>query len=129
MPGLRSAGGRTSYRKDALGVRKTTDGLSSPLGALVPGKTGRPPGTNRNGRGMGSTITILWVDDHAIVRQGCRLLLEQAGFDIAGEASSGEDAYASCLRHSPQVVVVDLAMPGMGGLETTAWRARRCCAR
>ncbi|MFH0352360.1 MAG: response regulator [Chromatiales bacterium] len=67
---------------------------------------------------MRSTITILLVDDHAIVRQGCRLLLQQAGFEIAGETSSGEDAYASCLKHRPRVVVVDLAMPGMGGLET-----------
>ncbi|MGH8514520.1 MAG: response regulator, partial [Gammaproteobacteria bacterium] len=67
---------------------------------------------------MKPTITILLVDDHAIVRQGCRLLLQQAGFEIAGEASSGEDAYASCLKHPPRVVVVDLAMPGTGGLET-----------
>ncbi len=67
---------------------------------------------------MRSTITILLVDDHAIVRQGCRLLLQQAGFEIVGETSSGEDAYASCLKHRPRVVVVDLAMPGMGGLET-----------
>ena len=66
---------------------------------------------------MRSTITILLVDDHAIVRQGCRLLLQQAGFEIAGEAASGEDAYASCLEHSPRVVIMDLAMPGMGGLE------------
>ncbi|MGH8470558.1 MAG: response regulator [Gammaproteobacteria bacterium] len=66
---------------------------------------------------MRPTITILLVDDHAIVRQGCRLLLQQAGFEIAGEAASGEDAYASCLKHCPRVVVVDLAMPGMGGLE------------
>jgi len=67
---------------------------------------------------MRSTITILLVDDHAIVRQGCRLLLQQAGFEIAGEASSGEDAYASCLKDPPRVVIVDLAMPGTGGLET-----------
>jgi CheY-like chemotaxis protein len=70
------------------------------------------------GRAMKPTITILLVDDHAIVRQGCRLLLQQAGFEIAGEATSGEEAYASCLQHPPRVVVVvDLAMPGMGGLE------------
>ena len=66
---------------------------------------------------MRPTITILLVDDHAIVRQGCRLLLQEAGFAIAGEAASGEEAYASCLRHPPRVVIVDLAMPGMGGLE------------
>ena len=47
------------------------------------------------------------------------------GFEIVGETSSGENAYASCLKHRPRVVVVDLAMPGMGGLETI----RRICAR
>ncbi|MFH0341372.1 MAG: response regulator [Chromatiales bacterium] len=65
---------------------------------------------------MRSTIMILLVDDHAIVRQGCRLLVQQAGFEIAGEAFSGEDAYASCLKHRPRVVVVDLAgQPQFGG--------------
>jgi DNA-binding NarL/FixJ family response regulator len=66
---------------------------------------------------MSSKITILLVDDHAIVRQGCRLLLEQAGFEVVAEASSGDDAYTCYLAHRPRVVVMDLTIPGMGGME------------
>ncbi len=45
------------------------------------------------------------------------MLLQQEGFEVVEEASSGDDAYASCFKHRPHVVIVDLAMPGMGGLE------------
>ncbi len=63
-------------------------------------------------------IRVLLVDDHAVVRTGFRLLL-QAHPDIAviGEADSGELAYQRYLELTPDVVVMDLAMPGMGGLE------------
>ncbi|MFZ0499342.1 MAG: response regulator transcription factor, partial [Steroidobacteraceae bacterium] len=63
-------------------------------------------------------IRILLVDDHAVVRTGFRLLL-QARSDIAvvGEAESGEAACQRYLELSPDVVVMDIAMPGMGGIE------------
>ena len=63
-------------------------------------------------------IRVLLVDDHAVVRTGFRLLL-QAHPDIAviGEADSGELACQRYLELTPDVVVMDLAMPGMGGLE------------
>jgi DNA-binding NarL/FixJ family response regulator len=51
------------------------------------------------------------------VRDGCRLLFQQADFNIVGEALSGEDAYAQYQKRKPQVVVMDLTMPGIGGLE------------
>ncbi|MGH8651693.1 MAG: response regulator [Gammaproteobacteria bacterium] len=58
------------------------------------------------------------VDDHEIVRQGCRLLFEQAGYTVVGEVSSGEEAYEKHLKLRPQLIVMDLAMPGVGGIET-----------
>jgi two-component system invasion response regulator UvrY len=63
-------------------------------------------------------IRILLVDDHAVVRTGFRLLL-QARPDVAvvGEAESGEAACQRYLELSPDVVVMDIAMPGMGGIE------------
>jgi two-component system, NarL family, invasion response regulator UvrY len=63
-------------------------------------------------------IRILLVDDHAVVRTGFRLLL-QARPDIAvvGEADCGETACQRYLELSPDVVVIDIAMPGMGGIE------------
>jgi two-component system invasion response regulator UvrY len=63
-------------------------------------------------------IRVLLVDDHAVVRTGFRLLLQsRPGFDVIGEAESGEAACQKYAELSPDVVVLDIAMPGMGGLE------------
>jgi DNA-binding NarL/FixJ family response regulator len=65
-------------------------------------------------------IAVLLVDDHAVVRQGLRALLQAEG-DIAvvGEAENGREAVILAKKHLPDVVVMDLAMPGMNGLEAT----------
>jgi DNA-binding NarL/FixJ family response regulator len=69
---------------------------------------------------------VMLVDDHAIVRAGFRRLLEQdAGIQVVAEADSGERAYALYLERRPDVVVLDLSMPGMSGFETI----RRIVAR
>ncbi|HEY4772510.1 MAG TPA: response regulator transcription factor [Steroidobacteraceae bacterium] len=63
-------------------------------------------------------ISVLLVDDHAVVRMGFRLLLQsQPDISVVAEAESGEAACQCYLELQPDVVVMDLAMPGMGGIE------------
>ncbi|MBS0378024.1 MAG: response regulator transcription factor [Proteobacteria bacterium] len=63
-------------------------------------------------------IRVLLVDDHAVVRTGFRLLLQaHPGTTVVGEADSGENALKRFQELNPDVTVMDLSMPGMGGLE------------
>ena len=67
---------------------------------------------------MAIKTTIVLVDDHTVVRAGVRRLLEQEPlFEVIGEAESGEKAYQILGELKPDVMVMDLSMPGMGGLE------------
>ena len=67
---------------------------------------------------MAKKTTIVLVDDHAVVRAGVRRLLEQEPlFEVIGEVESGEKAYQIFGELKPDVIVMDLSMPGMGGLE------------
>jgi two-component system invasion response regulator UvrY len=64
-------------------------------------------------------IRVMLVDDHALVRVGFRMLLAASSdIEVAGEADSGETAYQRYAEINPDVVIMDLAMPGMGGIET-----------
>lgn len=68
---------------------------------------------------MSIGIRIVLVDDHAVVRSGLRRLLEQnTGMQVIAEADSGEQAYQLYGEHLPDVLVMDMSMPGMGGLES-----------
>jgi len=68
---------------------------------------------------MAKKTTIVLVDDHAVVRAGVRRLLEQEPlFEVIGEAESGEKAYQIFGELKPDVMVMDLSMPGRGGLES-----------
>ena len=65
-------------------------------------------------------ISVLLVEDHTIVRQGLRLLIEIAGdIEIVGEAKTGREAVRMTKELRPQVIVMDIAMPLMNGLEAT----------
>lgn len=65
-------------------------------------------------------ISLLLVDDHELVRAGIRRILEDIkGLVIAGEAACGEDAIKWCRQHTVNVVLMDMNMPGIGGLEAT----------
>jgi NarL family two-component system response regulator LiaR len=70
---------------------------------------------------MNELITVLIVDDHQVVRQGVRAFLDtQSDLSVVGEASSGEDAVQLASQHIPDVVLMDLVMPGgVDGVEAT----------
>ncbi len=75
---------------------------------------------------MMEKIRVMLVDDHAVVRVGFRMLINASNdMEVVDEADSGEAAYQRYADAKPDVVVMDLAMPGMGGIET----ARRLLSR
>jgi two-component system, NarL family, response regulator NreC len=63
------------------------------------------------------TIKVLLADDHELVRQGLKLLLEREGFNVVGEASEGQMAVQMVLRICPDVAVFDIGMPILNGLD------------
>ncbi len=62
---------------------------------------------------------VLVADDHALVRTGFRMILREAGIPVVAEAADGGEAVAQVLRHRPDVVLMDIRMPEMDGLEAT----------
>src|SRR4051794_13845734 len=73
-----------------------------------------------------SRIQVLIADDHRIVREGLRaLLLDEPDIELCGEARSGEEVLERCAAAPPDVVIMDIAMPDMDGIEAT----RRLMAR
>lgn len=69
---------------------------------------------------MEGPVKLLLVDDHPIVRSGLRMLfLAEPGMQIVGEAGSGQEAVEAVGRLQPDVVIMDVSMPGMNGIEAT----------
>jgi len=65
-------------------------------------------------------MRVLIADDQALVRAGFRLILKSAGIDVVAEAADGEQAVAAALEHRPDVVLMDIRMPRLDGIEATA---------
>jgi len=72
-------------------------------------------------------IRVMLVDDHAVVRSGLSAFLQASDdLELVGEASSGEEAIQSCQKLKPDVVLMDLMMPGMGGAAATGIIREKC---
>src|SRR5947199_10750149 len=77
---------------------------------------------------VSQVIRVLLADDHALVREGTRRLLEtEHDVEVVAEAASGEEALEAAKRLHPDIAIMDIAMPGMCGIEATraikvSWR-------
>jgi DNA-binding NarL/FixJ family response regulator len=69
---------------------------------------------------------LLLVDDHTLLRQGLRRAVEEAGFDVVGEAGDGEEAVRLAIELKPDLVLMDVTMPVLDGIEATR-RLRHSC--
>jgi DNA-binding NarL/FixJ family response regulator len=87
------------------------------------GRLGLPVGHNRTALSEASSEQssprVLLVDDHDLFRTGLRTLLEEQGVDVVGEADTGTRALEQIRETAPEVVVMDLNMPGISGVEAT----------
>ncbi len=76
-----------------------------------------------------STVRVILAEDHTLVRAGFRALLEKLdGVQVIGEVSDGREAFSMAKELDPDIILMDIAMPGLNGLEATR-RLRRTCPR
>jgi two-component system nitrate/nitrite response regulator NarL len=67
-----------------------------------------------------AAVRVIIADDHAMVREGIKSVLERAGFEVVGEASNGSEVLPLAERVQPEVAVLDISMPGESGLQAAA---------
>src|SRR4051794_20990089 len=72
------------------------------------------------------SLQVLLADDHVLVRQGLKAILEQNGFQVAGEASDGHTAIRMCQTLQPEIAILDIGMPGLNGIEAAREISRLC---
>src|SRR5260221_5576437 len=76
--------------------------------------------SNGEQEGTSRPLHVLLAEDHALVREGTRLLIEdESDVEVVAEAASGEEAVDAAQRLHPDIAIIDIAMPGMGGIEAT----------
>lgn len=121
---LEALGGHMSI--DSVVGQGTIATVVVPLGTAVPvhlirlSKPGAPPLLPTDAFSPRQSIRILIVEDHALVRQGILSLLAQyLDVQVVGEAVSGQEALDQCQQSKPDVVLMDMNMPGMNGIEAT----------
>jgi DNA-binding NarL/FixJ family response regulator len=78
------------------------------------------PGGEKGEAENGRMIRVLLADDHALVREGTRRLIDaESDLEVVAEAASGEEAIEAVRQARPDIAIMDIAMPGMGGIEAT----------
>ena len=83
--------------------------------------------TNNNDLDVSKVIRVLLADDHALVREGTRRLLEaENDVEVVAEAADGEEAVEAAKTLHPDIAIMDIAVPGMGGIEATR-AIKECC--
>jgi len=99
------------------------NGTSPPSRDAVPGPPGEPLACGSQVAADGGPEQpeprVVIADDHTLVRTGFRMILREAGIPVVAEAADGADAVAAVLKHRPDVVLMDIRMPEMDGLEAT----------
>lgn len=76
---------------------------------------------------MGDLINIVVADDHPLFRQGVvQTLTAEDGFSVIGEAGTGEEAFRLAVEHNPDILLLDIGMPGAGGIATVEQVAASC---
>jgi two-component system, NarL family, nitrate/nitrite response regulator NarL len=108
---------RRSAARDGRRRGSQTGGRTS---TREPGSSARAPHAGQGAAGPPRTISVLLVDDHALLLEGLRILLRsEDGIEVIGRASDGRRAVAMVTRLRPDVVVMDIAMPRLNGIEAT----------
>lgn len=73
-------------------------------------------------------IRLVLADDHAFFREGLARILSESGIEVVAQVANGQDAVDAAVKHAPDVVVMDLSMPGLSGLEATRLLSQRAPA-